>query len=161
MRNIVAGAIREEVKSKAGATVDLPCVINQNECGDFHSIKWYKENRRVYVYSPIANFAKAEGELVERGTLIFEGNNSTTRLQIKDLNTKDEGEYKCEITFLDITKDCPVVQLVKLTTLGKQYLVNYVGVRIYYDIRMIKRSEMRPLGGATFWDNHLPRRPSP
>ena len=21
---------------------------------------------------------------------------------------------------------------------------------------MIKRSEMRPLGGATFWDNHLP-----
>ena len=116
---LVTGAIREEVKSKAGATVDLPCVINQNECGDFHSIKWYKENRRVYVYSPIANFAKAEGELVERGTLIFEGNNSTTRLQIKDLNTKDEGEYKCEITFLDITKDCPVVQLVKLTTLGK------------------------------------------
>ena len=114
----LAGAIREEVKSKAGATVDLPCVINQNECGDFHSIKWYKENRRVYVYSPIANFAKAEGELVERGTLIFDGNNSTTRLQIKDLNTRDEGEYKCEITFLDITKDCPVVQLVKLTTLG-------------------------------------------
>ena len=156
MRNIVAGAIREEVKSKAGATVDLPCVINQNECGDFHSIKWYKENRRVYVYSPIANFAKAEGELVERGTLIFEGNNSTTRLQIKDLNTKDEGEYKCEITFLDITKDCPVVQLVKLTTLGKQYLVNYVGVRIHQGIRMIKLSEMRPLGSATFWDNHLP-----
>ena len=31
----------------------------------------------------------------------------------------------------------------------------YVGVRIYQDIRMIKRSEIRPLGGATFWDNHL------
>ena len=107
------------MKSKAGRTVDLPCVINQAECGDFHSIKWYKENRRVYVYSPIANFAKAEGELVERGNLIFDGNNETTRLQITDLKTTDEGEYKCEITFLDITKDCPVVQLVKLTTLGK------------------------------------------
>ena len=33
---------------------------------------------------------------------------------------------------------------------------NYVGVRIYQGIRMIKRSEMRPLRGATFWNNHLP-----
>ena len=33
--------------------------------------------------------------------------------------------------------------------------VNYVGVRIYKRIRMIKQSEMRPLGGTTFWDNHL------
>ena len=112
-----SGAIREEVKSKAGFNVDLPCVINQAECGDFHSIKWYKENRRVYVYSPIAHFAKAEGELVDRGNLFIDG--KTTRLQIQDLKTTDEGEYKCEITFLDITKDCPVVQLVKLTTLGK------------------------------------------
>ena len=56
---------------------------------------------------------------MERGQLFFDGNNETTRLQIKDLKTTDEGEYKCEITFLDITKDCPVVQLVKLTTLGK------------------------------------------
>ena len=103
--------------------MDLPCVINQAECGDFHSIKWYKENRRVYVYSPIANFAKAEGELVDRGNLIFDGNNETTRLQIQDLKTTDEGEYKCEITFLDITKDCPVVQLVKLTTLGKDWFL--------------------------------------
>ena len=30
---------------------------------------------------------------------------------------------------------------------------NYDGVRIIW---MIKQSEMRPLGGATFWDNHLP-----
>ena len=33
--------------------------------------------------------------------------------------------------------------------------LNYVGVRIYQGIRMIKRSEMRPLGGATFWDNQV------
>ena len=109
-----SGAIREEVKSKAGFNVDLPCVINQAECGDFHSIKWYKENRRVYVYSPIANFAKSEGELVDRGNLIFDGNNETTTLQIQNLKTTDEGEYKCEITFLDITKDCPTVQHVNL-----------------------------------------------
>ena len=40
-------------------------------------------------------------------------------LRINEIRTADEGEYKCEITFLDITKNCPVVQLVKLTTLGK------------------------------------------
>ena len=39
-------------------------------------------------------------------------------LRINEIRTTDEGEYKCEITFLDITKNCPVVQLVKLTTLG-------------------------------------------
>ena len=37
-----------------------------------------------------------------------------------------------------------------------QVVLNYVGVRIYQGIRMIKRNKMRPLGGATFWDNHLP-----
>lgn len=74
----------------------------------------------MFVYSPIADFAKAEGELVDRGELIFDGNNATARLHIQGLKTTDEGEYKCEITFLDITKDCPVVQLVKLTTLGKK-----------------------------------------
>ena len=65
---IFAGArsIREEVKAHAGGEVILPCSINKDECGDFHSIKWYKENRRVFVYSPIADFAKAEGDLLDR-----------------------------------------------------------------------------------------------
>ena len=60
------GALREEVKAKSGDSISLPCIINRDECGDFHSIKWYKENRRVFVYSPIADFAKAEGELLDR-----------------------------------------------------------------------------------------------
>ena len=38
--------------------------------------------------------------------------------------TTDEGEYKCEITFLDISKNCPVVQLVKLTTLAPPRYAN-------------------------------------
>ena len=36
------------------------------------------------------------------------------------------------------------------------FIYNYVGVWIYQGIRMIKWSEMRPLGVATFCDNHLP-----
>lgn len=60
------GAILDEVKAKSGEEVFLPCSINRQRCGDFHSIKWYKENRRVFVYSPMADFAKAEGELLDR-----------------------------------------------------------------------------------------------
>ena len=59
-------SLREEVKAHSGGEVILPCSINKKECGDFHSIKWYKENKRVFVYSPIADFAKAEGDLVDR-----------------------------------------------------------------------------------------------
>ena len=40
------------------------------------------------------------------------------------MQTTDEGEYKCEITFLDISKNCPVVQLVKLTTLARPQYAN-------------------------------------
>ena len=49
----------------------------------------------------------------------IEEKTSDAKLRIENIRTSDEGEYKCEITFLDITKNCPVVQLVKLTTLGK------------------------------------------
>ena len=102
-------------------------------CGDFHSIKWYKENRRVFVYSPVVDFSKAEGELLERSRLALDAqvyikyiiyillflDAQEAKLTIDPILTTDEGEYKCEITFLDISKNCPVVQLVKLTTLAR------------------------------------------
>ena len=63
---ILGVSIRDEVKARSGDSVSLKCSINSAHCGDFHSIKWYKENRRVFVYSPMADFAKAEGELLDR-----------------------------------------------------------------------------------------------
>ena len=57
-----------------------------------------------------------------RGEL--ELDDSTSHLKISPLKTTDEGEYKCEITFLDISKNCPVVQLVKLTTLARPQYAN-------------------------------------
>ena len=38
--------------------------FHQARCGDFHSIKWYKENRRVYVYSPVVDFSKVRYEKI-------------------------------------------------------------------------------------------------
>jgi len=107
--------LREEVKAVAGSSVSLRCAVNRAQCGDFHSIKWYKENRRVFVYSPVVDFSKAEGELLERSSLVMD--TAEARLTIDPILTTDEGEYKCEITFLDISNNCPVLQLVKLTTL--------------------------------------------
>ena len=46
------------MRARAGDTVSLSCAVNKPRCGDFHSIKWYKENRRVYVYSPVVDFSK-------------------------------------------------------------------------------------------------------
>ena len=60
---------RGDIKGMAGGSVTIVCRVNQVHCGDFHSIKWYKENKRVFVYSPVVNFTKAEGGLQERGSI--------------------------------------------------------------------------------------------
>lgn len=57
---------------------------------------------------------------------MVDSDTSDAKLKIINARTSDEGEYKCEITFLDITKNCPVVQLVKLTTLGKFKQINKI-----------------------------------
>ena len=55
-----------------------------------------------------------------RADLQIDDSSTEARLWLREVLPSDEGEYKCEITFLDITKDCPVVQLVRLTTLGEK-----------------------------------------
>ena len=65
---------------------------------------------------------QAEGELLSRGSLALDDEEAA--LTIAPVQTTDEGEYKCEITFLDISKNCPVVQLVKLTTLAPPRYAN-------------------------------------
>ena len=60
--------------------------MHRARCGDFHSIKWYKENRRVFVYSPVVDFSKAEGELLERSSL--ELDTQEARLSIDPVQVK-------------------------------------------------------------------------
>ena len=64
-----------------------------------------------------------------RGQLEIEEKTSDAKLRIEDIRTSDEGEYKCEITFLDITRNCPVVQLVKLTTLGMFHFIIFLPIK--------------------------------
>ena len=63
--------LRDEVRARAGDTVSLSCAVNKPRCGDFHSIKWYKENRRVYVYSPVVDFSKEIVDIITRNLIRF------------------------------------------------------------------------------------------
>ena len=58
-----------EIVVEEDEEVVLSCPVNTPECGDYHSLKWYRDTSRVYVYSPIALFSNAEGSLMDRSAL--------------------------------------------------------------------------------------------
>ncbi|KAK8735473.1 hypothetical protein OTU49_005408, partial [Cherax quadricarinatus] len=107
---------RYEVEGRAGEEVRLPCEVDKASCGDFHSIKWYKGNDRVFIFSDMANVKRAEGPLLDRTDFHYATNGTNSSLEIFPLQTEDEGLYKCEITYLAVREACSVVQFVNLTT---------------------------------------------
>eukprot|EP00092_Neocalanus_flemingeri_P025444 GFUD01027586.1.p1 GENE.GFUD01027586.1~~GFUD01027586.1.p1 ORF type:complete len:1098 (+),score=293.63 GFUD01027586.1:126-3419(+) len=121
----------EEIVAQAGDEVLLSCPVNTPECGDFHSLKWYRDTSRMYVYSPAAMFSNAEGTLIDRCLDIsqrslgpacsrgyLEVTDTNADLKITPIETKDEGEYRCEITYLDVSNNCPVVHFTNLRTVA-------------------------------------------
>ncbi|KAB7507943.1 hypothetical protein Anas_01005, partial [Armadillidium nasatum] len=59
-------AVREsDVEGLVGESVRLPCEVDKATCGLFHSIKWYKENDRVFIFSEMAEVKRPEGSLLE------------------------------------------------------------------------------------------------
>ena len=91
---------------------------------DWNRVKFFQNVPKIpfpILFSPFSQF-QAEGELLERASLRLD--QEEAELNIGPVLTTDEGEYKCEITFLDISKNCPVVQLVKLTTLASPKYAN-------------------------------------
>jgi len=126
----VAGNL-EEVIGRPGDEITLSCPVNTQECGEYHSLKWYHEDTRVYVYSPMAQFSNPEGALMDRcldashqhlgsscarGSLVV--TDTSADLQISPLELRDEGEYRCEITYLDIVNNCPVVHFTDVRTVA-------------------------------------------
>jgi len=94
--------------------VILTCTTNAADCGEIHSIKWYRGMDRVYVYSPFTNFRNAEGILVDRSNVV--DSESSSDLQVDQLQATDDGDYRCEITYLDVSTACPTVYNHKLIT---------------------------------------------
>ena len=59
-------SVSAEVSGLKDQSVMLPCQLKPDDCGSVHSIKWYRGDRRVYIYSDIASLSRAEDDLAER-----------------------------------------------------------------------------------------------
>lgn len=66
----VTGA-SDEVRAEAGAPVSLPCRVDTAQCGELHSVKWYRDNHRVFVFSHVANIRRPEGDGSDRLVLVL------------------------------------------------------------------------------------------
>ncbi|XP_045036805.1 hemicentin-1-like isoform X2 [Daphnia magna] len=110
--------VLEDLSGLAGQEVSVPCSVDVATCGDFHSVKWYRESQRVFVYSELANLERSEGSLTNRARFVLSSNETQAGLKISSLQLSDEGLYRCEITYLEINEGCPVVQYVNLTVLA-------------------------------------------
>uniref|UniRef100_A0A0A9Y155 Hemicentin-1 n=4 Tax=Lygus hesperus TaxID=30085 RepID=A0A0A9Y155_LYGHE len=113
-----ADVTESEVSSLAGVSVKLTCAIGQG-CPDVHSMRWYKNEERVFVLSPRANISRAENSLVSRAVLDFKKGASDAYLVIDKVELRDEGLYKCDITYIAITDRCNAVNYINFTTLVK------------------------------------------
>jgi len=110
--------VEEFVSGLAGQDVSLPCSVDVNACGEFHSIKWYRDGQRVFLFSELANLDRGEGVLANRSRFVYSSDKRLAGLKISSLELSDEAVYRCDITYLQINDGCPVVQFVNLTVLG-------------------------------------------
>ncbi|XP_074027941.1 neuromusculin isoform X4 [Leptinotarsa decemlineata] len=115
---IFSVATENEVRAYMGDSVALPCRVDTKQCGQLHSVKWYKDANRVYVLSH-AGQGRAEGDATERMTVEYTNESTGAVLKISPVEGEDEATYKCEITYLEVIENCDVVQIVKLKTLKK------------------------------------------
>lgn len=55
-----------EVKAHVGQTAELPCRVDTEQCGKLHSVKWYRDTSRIYVFSQVGGIKRGEGDATER-----------------------------------------------------------------------------------------------
>ncbi|XP_059047752.1 hemicentin-1 isoform X2 [Achroia grisella] len=111
-------AERDHASAIVGNTARLRCRIDGKSCGDLHSIKWYKADTRVYVYSASKDAAinRPEGEMMDRISISHEPNATFAELVIANVKAEDEGVFRCEITYLHVGEDCNTVQVTDFHT---------------------------------------------
>ncbi|KAK6619014.1 hypothetical protein RUM44_003396 [Polyplax serrata] len=61
-----AGVPQVTIAGLVGQEIELPCMVDAAKCGELHSIKWYRESTRIFVFSESANIAKSEGDFTDR-----------------------------------------------------------------------------------------------
>ncbi|XP_075987595.1 neuromusculin isoform X9 [Anticarsia gemmatalis] len=123
-----AAAERDHASAIVGTTARLRCRIDGRSCGAMHSIKWYKSESRLYVYSISGNTAidRPEGPMKDRVTISYSKNKTYAELVINDVKPEDEGVYRCEITYLQVGEDCNTVQITDFHTYIKPKSVELI-----------------------------------
>uniref|UniRef100_T1HZL4 Ig-like domain-containing protein n=1 Tax=Rhodnius prolixus TaxID=13249 RepID=T1HZL4_RHOPR len=66
MQPRVVCAEESDASAEVGTRARLPCIVDPVKCGDVHSIKWYKNIHRVFVFSELAKISRSEGPLAKR-----------------------------------------------------------------------------------------------
>ncbi|XP_023319484.1 hemicentin-1 isoform X2 [Eurytemora carolleeae] len=97
----------EDIQGTVDGSLSLVCPHDLVECGEIHSIKWYRNTDRLFVYSPFSDFRNSEGTIKDRSTVIE--SESSSDLIINDLLLTDNGNYRCEITYMDVSASCQTV----------------------------------------------------
>ncbi|XP_054284692.1 hemicentin-2-like isoform X5 [Macrosteles quadrilineatus] len=139
------GVKQRDMKGLVGETIQLPCSVNTETCGDLHSIKWYRGSSRIYVFSEMAGIARAEGEYSERAELQYTPNSTVSHLKVRQLQVADEAVYKCEITYLEVREGCQVVQFINLITLIKPNSVTLFRTSLAKDNELKNATKVGPL----------------
>ncbi|XP_060519272.1 titin isoform X2 [Cylas formicarius] len=123
-----AGTKTRDMYAHVGTIAELPCRVDRKQCGNLHSVKWYKDTSRIYVLSHAGSIKRPEGDAKERMQVEYPSSGGEAVLKISDVRVEDEAIYKCEITYLEVRESCDVVQIVNLTTLIKPEVVRIIGV---------------------------------
>jgi len=111
---LFSAGLGDELVGSVSDSLNIPCPHNSADCGEIHSIKWYRGVERVFVYSPFSNFRNAENIFKGRADVVETGDNS--ELVVDGLLATDDGNYRCEITYLDVSSACQSVFQHTLTT---------------------------------------------
>lgn len=55
-----------DVKALVGSEIGLPCHVDTDSCGELHSVKFYRETSRIFVYSQVGGILRGEGDAMAR-----------------------------------------------------------------------------------------------
>lgn len=88
-----------------GQSTTLICPIDTVNCGELHSIKWFKDSERIGVASGDGKFSQVEGPMQSRLNLEYTPP-KPARLSIRNIQVEDEAVYSCEATYLEPLDTC-------------------------------------------------------
>ncbi|KOC69623.1 Hemicentin-1 [Habropoda laboriosa] len=108
---VVSGSSEPWVKhAELGTEVQLPCELKSPQCKGLHSIKWYRDGTRIFIFSENTGITRGNIDIAVRSDIEYTTNSSKTYLKIPDVKLEDEGLYKCEATYLAVNRECNIVQ---------------------------------------------------